>query len=172
MTQLDRLAKVQAEVSRDDLRSLFHFFVGKPDSTIKIFEGPFEVSTSAIKDLHSRIIQKLKTHQTQVVDTSAYISFSDKTIKEFSSLVAFCGHQWGGAERTQEVTVKWDFLVDFAGSVAPQRHTLTVRIGRGLHPRQALQYLFNSDTLEDPHDLSMTPMYCRVDFVNPIIGKE
>jgi hypothetical protein len=39
-----------------------------------------------------------------------------------------------------------------------------------LHPRQAIQYLFSADD-PDPVDFSMTPMYCRVDFVNPVIGK-
>jgi hypothetical protein len=165
-------ALITANIHRDDLKSFFHLLVGKPDSTLKALPGPYELSLESIETLDRQLTSKLKTHNLETDSTSVVIAFDDKTIKEFSSLNDFFAHNWTGGEKTDEITVKWDFLVSIPQFQVPQRHTLTFRAGHGPRPRDALAMMFSAQADDDKIDLAMMPAYCRVDFVNPIIGKE
>lgn len=66
-----------AKVDKDSIRSLFHLFVGKPDSTQRIFTRAVHVTPQALSDLNSRVQEKLKTHHLDGMIASADISFED-----------------------------------------------------------------------------------------------
>lgn len=173
MAKVEKAELVTAQVHKDELRSLFHLLVGKPDSTLKVFAGPFELSLSSIEDLDRQLVAKLDNHSIETDTTSATASFTDKTIKEFASLPQFCSHKWTGAERTEELTLKWDFLVSVPNFKVPHRHTLTFRAGRGLNPGEALALMFSKQPEDhEKLELASMPAYCRVDFVNPMLGRE
>lgn len=165
--------QIIAAVDKDHLRSLFYLLAGKPDSTIKLFPGPFELDLGAIDALNARIVDKLRNHHVEGVVASVFISYSNKTIKEFGSWAEFESHRWTGPEETEDVTVRWEFLVSLPNLEVPQRHTLTVRAARGPRPAQLMQWLLSqAEQDRDPFELALSPMYCRVDFINPILGAE
>lgn len=163
----------RAEFDRDSLKSIFHILVGKPDSTTLLFEGPFQLGGSEVADLHDQISRKIRTHSVETLNASAFISSSDRIIHEFSSMKDLLSHPWSGSEQTESVTLKWDFLINMSNYEIPQRHTLTVRVARLPNAKETLRRIF-SDTSndDDPHDMTLAPMYCRADFISPILGKE
>jgi hypothetical protein len=162
-----------AEIDRDSLKALFHILVGKPDSTIQVFFGPFELKVSDIANLNEEIIRKIRNHNVATVNSSAYLSSGDRLIREFGALQDLLDYPWGGPEETQSITLKWDFLINIESYKIPQRHSLSVRVGKTPDAKDTLRKLLSqSDEPDDPHDLAFAPMYCRADFVSPILGKE
>ena len=108
-----------AEIDRDSLKAFFHILVGKPDSTIQLFDGPFELGILEIENLNDQISRKIRNHNVETVNSSAYLSSSDRTIREFGAIRDLLNHTWNGAEETEEITLKWDFLINIVSYEIP-----------------------------------------------------
>jgi hypothetical protein len=164
---------VVAAVPKDDLRSLFYLFSGKPDSKIKIFSEAICLDKEDIAELHAAIGRKLATHNIDTVIVTVKVSYTGSQISEFGTWAEFTSHTWSEPECVEEVVVKWDFLVSIENYNAPQRHTITVRVSRDIKPTRLIQMMAagNSDELDNVEVFS-APAFCRVDFINAQISKE
>jgi len=162
-----------AAIPKDHLRNLFYLFTGKPDSRIKIFQEPVQLSRNDIVELNDCISRKLATHHIDAVVTTVKVGYEGSQLSEFGTWVEFASHHWQEPEVVEEVVVKWDFLVSVETFKAPQRHTLLVRVSRDLKPAKLFQMLGagNADEL-DQLDMVAAPAFCRVDFINAQISKE
>ncbi|QDF37809.1 hypothetical protein FJN17_09610 [Bradyrhizobium symbiodeficiens] len=172
-TNSDDRSIAHAEIDRDSLKALFHILVGKPDSTIQVHLGPFELTVPDIANLNDSIIRKMRNHNVATVNSNAYLTSNDRLIREFGTIEDLLDYPQGGSEETQSITLKWDFLINIESYKIPQRHSLSVRVGKTPDAKDTLRKLFSqTDEPDDPHDLAFAPMYCRADFVSPILGKE
>lgn len=169
----DRSKQLIAELGKDELRSLFYLFAGKPDSRIKVFDEAVHITKSDIEELNSCITRKLETHNIDATITSVRIGYSGSELNEFGTWSEFESHHWQEPQEVEEVVVKWDFLVNIREYKAPQRHTLLFRLSHDIKPTQVLQMLSsgNSEDLESL-DIASAPAFCRVDFINAQISKE
>lgn len=162
-----------AAMPKDQLRSLFYLFTGKPDSRIKIFNDPICVAPEDIIELNDCVVRKLSTHHIDLNVTSVKIGYDGSQFSEFSTWVEFSSHKWQEPEKIEELVVKWDFLVNIRDYVAPQRHTLLLRISRDIKASQIFHMLGagNADELDKIDEIA-APAFCRVDFINAQISKE
>lgn len=159
--------------SKEQLKSIFYLLAGKPDSTIKIFEGPFVVDVTSIIELNDLIQEKFKQYSITKNLPIVSISYSNNTIKEFGTWAEFTSHSWTSSDETEEVIIRWDFMVDLPSSQTPQRHMLTVRISTDIKPSKFFQLILSCNPDEiDSADIMTAPMFCRVDFINALLGKE
>lgn len=162
-----------AAVPKDQLRSLFYLFTGKPDSRIKIFKDPIHLEPSDIIELNDCVVRKLATHHIDLSVTQVKIGYDGSQFSEFSTWMEFESHKWQEPEKIEELVIKWDFLVNIKDYVAPQRHTLLLRISRDIKPSQIFHMLGagNADELDKIDEIA-APAFCRVDFINAQISKE
>jgi hypothetical protein len=65
--------------NQDQLKSIFHLLVGKPDSTQKIFSRPIRVTLQSLIDLDGRVHEKLSAHQLNGMVASVDVAFDDNT---------------------------------------------------------------------------------------------
>lgn len=158
---------------KDALRSLFHLFVGKPDSTQKILTRAVHVSPQALLDLNERVQEKLKTHHLDGMVVSAYLSFEDKTAIDFGGWAEFEAFRWTSPKTTKEVRLSWQFLLSVQGYELPQQHALTVKLCADAKPFELLQAMLSKHPAEDDNSpINFAPTVCRVDFISHSIGQE
>lgn len=162
-----------AAVPKDQLRSLFYLFTGKPDSRIKIFNSPICVAPEDVIELNDCVVRKLATHHIDLNITSVKIGYDGSQFSEFSTWMEFSSHKWQEPETIEELVVKWDFLVNIQDYAAPQRHALLLRISRDIRPSQIFHMLGagNADELDKIDEIA-APAFCRVDFINAQLSKE
>lgn len=169
----DTSDSVTASLPRDQLRSMFYLFAGKPDSRIKVFEGALQLRPSDIVELNLCIVRKLRTHNIDASTTSVKIGYVGSEISEFGTWTEFEGHQWLEPERIEELVIKWDFLVNIQNYATPQRHTLLFRVSTDIKPGKFLQMISSGNADDfDSEEMFSAPAFCRVDFINAQISKE
>jgi hypothetical protein len=169
----DSNGELIAALPRDQLRSLFYLFSGKPDSRIKVFTSPIHLQRSDIVELNDCVIRKLKIHSIDASITSIKVGYVGSEINEFGTWSEFEAHHWQEPERIEEIVIKWDFLVNIQEYAIPQRHTLLVRISTDMKPGKVFQMLASGNSDEfDQLDMFAAPAFCRVDFINAQISKE
>lgn len=164
---------VIAKIPKEQLKSLFYLFAGKPDSRIKVFNKPIFIERDDIIELNDCITRKLKTHNIYTQITSLTVGFVGSDIHEYGTWEEFRSHHWQDPECIEELVIKWDFMVSLESYKMPQRHTLMVRISSDMKPGKFLQMIAsgNSDDF-DKVDVLTAPAFCRVDFINAQISKE
>lgn len=162
-----------AEVDKDHLRSLFHLFVGKPDSTQKILNRHVLISRDAIEDLHSRVLEKLKTHHIEGLVASVDLTFEDKTTVQFGGWAEFNAFRWTTPKATKELRIRWHFLLNVQGYQIPQQHALTVKMSADVTPFEFLQAALSKHPDElDLTEFAFSPVVCRVDFISHLMSQE
>ncbi len=165
--------KLVAHVERDDLKSLFYLLAGKPDSVVKVFQGNVIIDKDGLVGLEGRIRSKLDQHHVESLVATVHLGCSGRITKEFSSWQDFDAYRMDGGEKTESLTLRWDFLVKLPLYEAPQRHTLTLRIAAAPNPADVLKMM----TAANPEDHSAAeyfgaPIVCRVDFINSLLSDE
>lgn len=164
---------IVAKVQQQDFRAWFYMLTGKPDSKVKLFSRPIILSPSDATDLNDRVRDKLNNHHVTEIVTTATVQFHGKNAVEFGTWPEFQSFNWKIPERTESVTLKWDFLLELPGFDAPQRHTLLVKLTTPVTPQQFFQLIFSSGTDDldelDPHTATCV---CRVDFINHVLADE
>lgn len=158
--------------SIDEFKSIYCFLNAKPDSQIRLLKGVKRVGLVDIKDLCDSVNSKLDTHNVVTVIPEIQITFEDRNIQEFSSWLEFERTNWNLITRPiAGCTIFWKILVAINENQIPQPHSLKVRIGNDMPPKDAIQLLFSA---EDPEELMQmsAPSICKVDFVNSHLAEE
>jgi hypothetical protein len=159
--------------SQDQLKSIFHLLVGKPDSTQKIFSRPILVTLQSLIDLDERVHEKLSAHQLNGIVASIDVAFDDNTTIEFGTLSDFESYRWTTAKTTREIRMRWQFLMAIKGYEIPQQHALTIKLCSDARPIEILQALLSKHPGEDERSIiGSAPLVCRVDFISATVGQE
>lgn len=171
--EVQKADDIIAKLPKEQLKSLFYLFAGKPDSRIKVFNTPIFIGPEDISELNDCVSRKLRTHKVDAQVTSLVVGYKGANIHEFGTWQEFKEYHWQDPELVEEVVVKWDFMLSVESYQIPQRHTLLVRISADMKPGKFLQLMAsgNSDEFEQM-DVLTAPAFCRVDFINAQISKE
>lgn len=173
IAKVDPNSELIASIPKDQLRSLFYLFSGKPDSRIKVYDSPVHINRKDVIELNQSVIRKLQLHNIDATTTSVKVGYVDSNMQEFGTWAEFESHHWQEPERIEEIVIKWDFLVTITNYVTPQRHTLLFRISNELKPGKVLQMLASGNSDEfDQLDMFASPAFCRVDFINALLSRE
>jgi len=159
--------------NQDQLKSIFHLLVGKPDSTQKIFSRPIRVTLQSLIDLDGRVHEKLSAHQLNGMVASVDVAFDENTTIEFGTLSDFESHRWTTGKTTREIRMRWQFLMAIKGYEIPQQHALTIKLCSDARPIEILQALLSKHPGEDERSIiSSAPLVARVDFISATVGQE
>jgi hypothetical protein len=162
-----------AKLSKENFKSLFYMFSGKPDSITQPLPRDIILTIEDIKQLNHKIQEKLTHFVTQAVITTVDITHDKGMSKEFGVWTEFLAHDWKVPLVTQTITLKWDFLIQLPSYKIPQRHTISVKIQEPPKELEAIQLLFS--TLENGEvgaEIGVVPTIVRVDFINHLLSQE
>ncbi len=136
---------------QESLRSIFVLLGSRPDSKQKLFSRKVVINLEDIRDLNNKIKSKLLLHPHYECLTKVTVKLDKREIVEFGKWDDYQDFDWKIPRKTEEIIVRWEFLIGIQGQQAPRPHKLIVKIGSTPDPRSIMRELF-SGTLEADHD--------------------
>jgi uncharacterized protein YlzI (FlbEa/FlbD family) len=159
-------------VSLDEFKSLFYQLNAKPDTEIQLLRGKKNLELADIRSINERISAKLRNHDLIADIASINFVLSKKKIKDYATWAEFERENWDTInEKVRTLTIKWDVAIKLPQYRLPQRHSLKIRIGTEIPPKDIFQLILTSDDITELME-ARTPSICKVDFVNDILAAE
>ncbi|MBC1215343.1 hypothetical protein GNE08_14065, partial [Trichormus variabilis ARAD] len=156
-------------ISLDDFKSLFYQLNAKPDTEIRLLPGKKTVELADISNINEQIQAKLRNHDVAASIGSINFILSNKKIKDYSTWAEFEREKWNTInERIKTLTIHWDIAIKLPQYSLPQRHSIRLRIGSNIPPKDIFQLIFTSDNIQEIME-AKTPSVCKIDFINNII---
>ncbi|AZA53724.1 hypothetical protein [Chryseobacterium sp. G0201] len=156
----------------ETFKSIYYWANAKPDTQLKLFRGRKTISLSDIHDLNTRIGNKLKNYNIETFLVTLNFVLTEGNIREYSSWDEFNRENWQFVnQRIQTISITWDLTFSIPNYHLPQRHTLKVRIGSAIPPKDLFHFMFNTDETSDLLTLRAEGMV-KVDFINQVLGNE
>ena len=156
----------------DTFKSIYYWANAKPDTQIKFFRKRKKIELSDIYDLNQRVDKKLQTHKIETYIISLNFILTEGNVKEYASWAEFERENWDTInQRVESINLTWDLTFSIPTFAMPQRHTLKVRIGNAIPPKDMFQIMFTSD---EPSELmeSQAEGLVKVDFINQVLANE
>ena len=169
---LDIPEKLVAAVPKEAFKAMFYMFAGRPDSKTKIFGRKVLIDIDAVYQLQEQVTDKLRLHSIDQIVTTATLKFKKKEIVQFGTWAEFESYDWRTADISNELSVRFDFLLKTDEFATPQRHTLTVKITTAPNPRDFFQFIMSHDPEDDDVEGRLGLCVVRVDFISHRLADE
>jgi hypothetical protein len=159
-------------ISLDDFKSLFYLYNAKPDTEIRFFKGGKIVELADIRSLEEQVADKLGNHDTVGQTVSISFILSNKKLKEFSTWAEFERAKWNTInEKIEALSISWNILIQLPQYKSPQTHSMKLRIGNSIQPKDIFQLILTSDDVSEVRE-ALSGVVCKVDFINTILANE
>lgn len=161
-----------ANIDLDTFKSMYYLQNVKPDSQIKFFKERKRIEISDILQLKERLNSKIEIHQVETYIASISFTLDDGNIRDYGAWAEFEREKWEHINQTiTSINITWDLTFSLPKFKLPQKHTLKVRLGNSIAPKDMFQMMFTSD---EPTELmeSRAEGLVKVDFINRIISNE
>ena len=156
----------------DDLKTLFYLYNAKPDTDIRFLKGGKIVDLADIRSLEEQVADKLGNHDTVGQTVSISFILSNKKLKEFSTWAEFDRAKWDTInEKIEALSISWNILIKLPNYKSPQTHSMKLRIGNSILPKDIFQLMLTSDNVSEVLEAG-SPGVCKVDFINTILANE
>jgi hypothetical protein len=156
----------------DEYKSIFYQLNAKPDTEIRLLRGKKNLELADIKSINEEISIKLSNHDVIVDVASINFVLSNRKIKDYSTWAEFERQNWDTVnEKVRTVSIKWDIAIKLPQYKLPQKHSIKVRIGTEILPKDIFQLILTSDDISELME-ARTPSICKVDFVNNVLAVE
>jgi len=162
---------VAKTISLEDFKSVYYLLNAKPDRETKFYKDSKIVSLTNILELNDLFQEKLHLHNIVTNHVSAIVSLDNNKTFEFETWEQFVREKWHTSAITKTLTITWDFNVKLEHYQLPQRHTVKLRIGSGLRPKDMLELMMNYEEEDQLHQ-AFAHAVCSIDFINPVISSE
>jgi hypothetical protein len=156
----------------DDLKAFFYLYNAKPDTEIRLLKGDKVVELSDITNLEEQVAAKLGNHDVLGQTVSITFYLSSKKIKEFSTWAEFERAKWNVVnDKVEAININWNILIKLPQYKSPQTHSMKLRIGNAIPPKDIFQLFLTSDDISEVMEAQSFGI-CKVDFINTIIANE
>lgn len=163
-----------ATFSEDHLKifkSAYYCLNAAPDTQIKTFRGSKKIELNDLYTLNQKITEKLDVHKIVVRKVSVSVLLEKNRSFNFESWEEFKLTQWDYGSKTKSINLEWDFFMQHPRYEMPQRHTLKVRMGSLISPKELFQILVDGER-DIEVEAALSDVVCKVDFVNAVICQE
>ena len=160
------------KISPEAFKAWFYLYVGRPDCTLKILGDRKKISAHSLKELNKKIIEKLNLHTLEANISSVNIKFSNGEMIDYNLWESFLEADYHKTVRTEQLEMKWDFLLRIKSDDMPQRHTLTVKLSNGLTPRDLFRLATIAWESDAEFDVQAAVCVIRVDFISNLLADE
>jgi len=161
-------------VSQKDAQEVFRFLFASDSSLIEMLQRDVVVRLDDLKELNSRLADKLIRNGVTTVSFKAMVRFEDGQARQFGQWEKFAQEDWGTPKVIDSISATWRFLLSEPNCQSkPHIHSLNLLISSSLKPLNVMQAMF-SKKIEDLEDLELIamPMTCRIDFQDHVISQE
>jgi len=156
----------------DNVKSAYYLANAKPDSQIKLLKGKRVITLAEIRSINDVVGNILVNYILEYSVTSINITVGKNDIKEYALWAEFLRENWNTInERTVRIDIIWDFRVTLPLYEVPQRHTMKLRIGKEIAPKDYIHLMLNSDNPSEFREMS-SDASCKVDFVNQVLATQ
>lgn len=164
---------IVAAMSKDGFKAMFALFAGRPDSRCKRLNRKIQIDVDSLCHLKEKVVEKLSLHNIDSVVTTVTVVQKGRESLDFGLWDSFVSHDWKTSDKTDGVMMKWDFLIKLDSHNTPQRHTLSVKISKGMTPKDMLRtMLLSGDDADNDGREEMSVCVVRVDFINHSLADE
>ncbi|MGB3508784.1 MAG: hypothetical protein WBA93_05990 [Microcoleaceae cyanobacterium] len=162
----------QLPVNLDEFKAWYYLMNAKPDTEIRLLSKEKVLELGDIRSIHERVVDKLNNHDITVNSTSINFILSKGKIKDYYNWSEFEREKWDTVnEVVNSLSITWDIFLKLPQYQNPQRHSLKLRIGDAIPPKDIFQLMFTSDNMLEIIEARANG-FCKVDFVNDIIATE
>ncbi|WP_299290550.1 hypothetical protein [uncultured Mucilaginibacter sp.] len=158
-------------ISLEDFKSFYYLINAKPDRETKFYSESKIVSKSNVIELNNLIQEKLNLSQIITNQVTIIISLDNNRTFDFGTWGQFIEERFHTSAVTKSITITWDFSIKLQNYKFPQRHTVKLRIGSKLKPRDMFELVMNHEEEEQLHE-AFAHSICSIDFINPVISNE
>lgn len=164
-------SSLSLEVNSERLKHIFYMLHGETTTRSRPFKGPVQVSKGDVEILINDICVQLELAHVRDKTILVGVGFEkDFVEKPFSD---FKDYKWSEPDRTKEITIKISFLYEDYDSGNPLKHSIFIRISKGIKPGNMLQLMASNDSEQlDNLENLMCPVFCRTDHVNDKLSKD
>lgn len=164
-------SSLSLEVNSERLKHIFYMLHGETTTRSRPFKGAIQVSKGDIEILINDICEQLELahvrDKTILVGVGFDKDFIEKPFAEFLS------YSWNEPDKTKEITIKVNFLYKDFDSGNPLKHSIFIRMSKGIKPGNLLQLMASNDSEQlDNIENLMCPVFCRTDHVNDKLSKD
>lgn len=161
---------VSSGISLEDFKSFYYLINAKPDRETKYYKSGRIVALTNIIELNDLIQEKLNLSDTITSQVTVIVTLSNNRTLDFGSWEQFISEKWHTSAITKTINITWDFSVKLPSYKFPQRHTVHLRIGSKLKPKDMFELVMNQD--DDQFLNAFAHAICSIDFINPVISNE
>jgi hypothetical protein len=162
----------EALIPLDEFKSFFYQLNAKPDTELRLLPSGKVLELSDIRSINERVGAKLKNYDVVAEITSINFVLSNRKLKDFSTWAEFERENWDTInEKIESIGITWDISLKLPQFKLPQRHSMKLRIGDAIAPKDMFQLVLTSDDISELLEAG-SPGICKVDFVNSIIAIE
>ena len=163
---------VPGKYNLSDVKSFFYLMNAKPDTSIQLLKGRKKVTIAEIRDLNERIQRKLENHDLIGQIASINLIFEKGKIQDYGTWAEFERETWHTINnKTDAIALTWDISIKLPKYQNPQRHTLKVRVGQAISPKDMMELVFNSDNASELIEKRADGVV-KVDFIDQVIAGE
>ena len=168
----DENLPVSGNYNLSDVKSFFYLMNAKPDTSIQLLKGRKKVTIAEIRDLNERIQRKLENHDLIGQIASINLIFEKGKIQDYGTWAEFERETWHTINnKTDAIALTWDISIKLPKYQNPQRHTLKVRVGQAVSPKDMMELVFNSDNASELIEKRADGVV-KVDFIDQVIAGE
>jgi len=164
--------KSLAPLNLDNFKSLYYALNAKPDYDIRLLKGRKRIKREDLLAINYEIQDKLTHYQLNGSMVSVEFILEKGRMKSFSAWEEFERERWEqNQNKIHAITISWDFMVKLPNFDLPQRHTLKVKLGNAIAPKDMINLLF---TAEDVNEIleSRADAVVKVSFINLRLASE
>ncbi|NEP05481.1 MAG: hypothetical protein F6K34_12010 [Okeania sp. SIO4D6] len=162
----------QPLVNLDEFKAWYYLMNAKPDTELRLLGKGKVLELGDIRSINERVVDKLQNHDIIANSTSINFILSNGKIKDYYNWSEFERENWDTInEVVHSLSITWDVFLKLPQYQNPQRHSLKLRIGIAIPPKDILQLMLTSDNMLEIIEAQANGV-CKVDFVNDIIATE
>lgn len=153
-------------------KSFYYALNAKPDSDIRLFKDKKNIELSNLHDINSRVLRKFENHKITTSITSIDFVLDNKEILSYKCWEEFSRQHWETINHCiKHISIVWDFTIQLPSYELPQRHTLKIKIGGAIPPKDFLSIVLSSDNEIELLEAEAEAIV-KVDFINQVLATE
>jgi hypothetical protein len=156
--------------SLDNFKAVYYAINSKPDTDMRLLSGSKLIAIGDIRFINEQILRVLENHVDYGSTINITLTFSKRGIKEYNRWEEFDRENWNSVnENTKSISMSWDFMIKLPLHQIPQRHTVKVRIGSAIAPKDMFHLVMSSDDVAEVME-AQSEGICKVDFINQALA--
>jgi len=160
------------QIDLDTFKAVLFWLNGKRDTQIEVLKGKRKIELSEIFSINQKINEKVGTHDCEISFATFNIILDNGKVLEFGAWGEFERFNWNNINvHTKSINLTWDLIFRLQNQPVPLKHTVKLRLGEMIPPKDMFQLMMSADNPQDIIEAQANGII-KVDFIKQSIGGE